>query len=111
VGLKWVKEIEKRQRQHNPAPGHTAIMDLTTLLVTGRPSEALCDVFGTLGERVSRSCFLLIWFAHVLQGLSQWEQTMTEALTRIRDFAEKRIALVAQRLHIILEDVLGWSRL
>ncbi|KIJ27172.1 hypothetical protein M422DRAFT_784993, partial [Sphaerobolus stellatus SS14] len=105
IGPKWVKEIESRQQMHgsggsvyrlggdNKPPN--AIIDLTTLLVTGRPSEALCDVFGTLGER----------------GISKWETTMTEALTTIRDYAEKRVALVAQRLYIILEDVLGWSRL
>jgi len=45
------------------------------------------------------------------QGIQKWESTVTEALIKLRDFAEKRIAPALQRLHVVLEEVQGWSRL
>lgn len=36
---------------------------------------------------------------------------MTEALTKLRDFSEKRLVLAAQRLYIIMREVKGWCKL
>ena len=36
---------------------------------------------------------------------------MTDALVKLRDYAEKRIALASQRLHIILTEAKGWAKL
>ncbi|GJJ09682.1 hypothetical protein Clacol_003906 [Clathrus columnatus] len=97
IGPKWIKEIETRQSMHAHVAGKSsnAIYDLTSLLISGRPTDALNDVFSNLSER----------------GLSKWETTMVEALTKLRDFAEKRTVPAAQRLFIILKEVKGWSKL
>lgn len=36
---------------------------------------------------------------------------MTEALVKLRDYAEKRLALVAQRLYIIMQEAKGRAKL
>jgi len=36
---------------------------------------------------------------------------MTEALGKLRDYAEKQLAPALQRLHLILEEIQGWSLL
>lgn len=36
---------------------------------------------------------------------------MTETLTKLRDFSEKRIAPACQRLHLVLEELHGWSQM
>lgn len=36
---------------------------------------------------------------------------MTDTLVKLRDYAEKRLALAAQRLHIILLEAKGWAKL
>lgn len=36
---------------------------------------------------------------------------MTEALLKLRDYATKRVAPACQRLHVLLQEVLGWSKL
>jgi anaphase-promoting complex subunit 4 len=45
------------------------------------------------------------------QGIQKWESSVTEAIVKLRDFSEKRVAPACQRLHLILEEVLGWSQL
>ncbi|KAJ8522524.1 hypothetical protein ONZ45_g896 [Pleurotus djamor] len=76
----------------------TAILDLTRVLLTGRSTDPLNDLLGS-GEQMSE------------RGIQKWETTVTEALIKIRDFAEKRITPALQRLHLILEEVKGWSLL
>lgn len=81
--------------------------------MTGRASEALSDVLSSLSERVGRlslSPCTLIVTPDNLQGLSKWDTTMTDAFVKIRDFAEKRIALASQRLYIIMKEVKGWAK-
>jgi anaphase-promoting complex subunit 4 len=34
-----------------------------------------------------------------------------EALVKLRDFSELRVAPACQRLHLLLEEILGWSQL
>jgi anaphase-promoting complex subunit 4 len=36
---------------------------------------------------------------------------MTDALVKLRDFAEKRVAPACQRLLLTLHEVLGWAQL
>ncbi|KAF8516179.1 anaphase-promoting complex, cyclosome, subunit 4-domain-containing protein [Hysterangium stoloniferum] len=95
LGPKWIKEIESRQRVHVASGVPNAIADLTALLVTGQPSDALNDVLNHLSER----------------GIAKWETTMNDGLTKIRDFSEKRLALAAQRLYILLQEAKGWAML
>lgn len=36
---------------------------------------------------------------------------MIESLVMLRDYSEKRVAPACQRLHLLLEEVYGWSLL
>ncbi|KAF5375104.1 hypothetical protein D9758_000258 [Tetrapyrgos nigripes] len=96
LGPKWLRSLENRQKtqfgQEEPRP----ILDLTKLLVTGRASEPLSDFLGS-GEQMSE------------RGLQKWESTVTEALVKIRDYSEKRLAPACQRLYLVLEEARGWS--
>ncbi|KAI0639387.1 anaphase-promoting complex, cyclosome, subunit 4-domain-containing protein [Trametes polyzona] len=98
LGPKWVRALEDRQRnefgQDDPYP----LLDLTCLLTTGRTSEALMDYLGS-GEHMSE------------RSMQRWETTMVEALTRLRDLAEKRVAPACQRLQLLLQEVRGWAAL
>ncbi|KAJ7092748.1 anaphase-promoting complex, cyclosome, subunit 4-domain-containing protein [Mycena epipterygia] len=98
LGPKWIRALEKRQREQFGQQEPTAILDLTCLLLTGRASEALSDFLGS-GEQMSE------------RGIQKWESSVTEAIVKLRDFSEKRVAPACQRLHLILEEVLGWSHL
>ena len=74
------------------------MLDLTCLLVTGRASEALADYLGS-NEQMSE------------RGIMKWDQTVSEALVKLRDYPEKRLAPSCQLLHLLLEEVMGWSQL
>ncbi|KAF8445957.1 anaphase-promoting complex, cyclosome, subunit 4-domain-containing protein [Boletus edulis BED1] len=88
IGIKWVQALERRLREQY---GH-----LTTLLLTGSGSEGLTD-FITSSEQNSE------------RNLQKWDSSVTESLTRTRDHATARIIPALQRLHIILDEILGWS--
>ncbi|KAF7320323.1 DEAD-domain-containing protein [Mycena kentingensis (nom. inval.)] len=98
LGTSWIRNLELKQRNHYGLHEPTAILDLTYLLLTRRASESLTDFLGS-GEQMSE------------RGLQKWETTMTEALVKLRDYSEKRIAPACQRLHLVLEEVVGWSLL
>jgi len=46
-----------------------------------------------------------------LQGIQKWETTVTEALIKLRDFSERRYAPALQRLHLVLDELVGWANL
>ncbi|KAI0695596.1 anaphase-promoting complex, cyclosome, subunit 4-domain-containing protein [Cytidiella melzeri] len=98
LGPNWVKALEKRQREGFGQKEPNAILDLAMLLTTGKASDAITDFFGS-GELMSE------------RGLQKWESSVTEALTRLRDYSSRRLAPACQRLHIVLQEVYGWSRL
>ncbi|KAL0571815.1 hypothetical protein V5O48_010145 [Marasmius crinis-equi] len=89
---KWLRALATKQQQQfgheNPQP----ILDLTTLLVTGRASESLSDFLGS-GEQMSE------------RGIQKWESTVTETLVKLRDYSEKRFSPACQRLYIVLEEI------
>ncbi|KAI0793487.1 anaphase-promoting complex, cyclosome, subunit 4-domain-containing protein [Abortiporus biennis] len=98
LGSKWVKAFETRQKDQFGRKEPNAILDLTTLLVTGRASDALADYLGS-GEQMSD------------RGIQKWETIVTEALMKLRDYSEKRFAPACQRLHLVLQELQGWSQL
>ncbi|KAH9849773.1 anaphase-promoting complex, cyclosome, subunit 4-domain-containing protein [Lenzites betulinus] len=98
LGPKWVRALEERQRNEFGHEDPLPILDLTCLLTTGRTSEALTDYMGS-GEHMSE------------RSIQRWEVTMTEALTSLRDLAEKRVAPACQRLRLLLQEVQGWASL
>lgn len=93
-----------------------AMFDLTTLLVTGRLTDCMSDFMGS-GEQMSERVSLLLSIPCLLskkknsKGIQKWESTMTEALVKLRDYSEKRVAPACQRLHLVLEELRGWSQL
>ena len=70
--------------------------DLSALLLTGRPSDGLADVLSSQQQSVS---------------LNRWETSMSDALVKIRDYCDRRIAPACQRLLVLLQDVRGWAAL
>ncbi|KAG6813275.1 hypothetical protein H0H92_012689 [Tricholoma furcatifolium] len=98
LGPNWIQTLEAKQKeqfgQHEP----NAILDLTTLLVAGRASDSLLDFLGS-GDLMSE------------RSIQKWESTMTEALIKLRDYSEKRIAPACQRLHLVLAEIQGWAQL
>ncbi|THH16998.1 hypothetical protein EW146_g3736 [Bondarzewia mesenterica] len=99
LGEKWVQGLAALQVDQ---PGGNklswSILDLVHLLVSGRSSDAVSDFIGS-GEQMSE------------RGLQKWESTVIEALVKMRDFSEERVAPACQRLHLMLEELLGWSQL
>jgi anaphase-promoting complex subunit 4 len=91
------------------------VLELTLLLLVGRSSEPVSDFIGSgeqMSERVGTSINRPTNHTSVLsQGLQKWESTVVEALVKIRDFSELRVAPACQRLHLLLEEILGWSHL
>lgn len=98
LGARFIQALESKQKEQFAQGSPDPILDLTTLLLTGRASDALLDFLGS-GEQMSE------------RGIQKWESTLTEALVRLRDFAEKRLAPACQRLHLVLEELQGWSYL
>ncbi|EMD42038.1 hypothetical protein CERSUDRAFT_42528 [Gelatoporia subvermispora B] len=98
LGPKWMRALEKRQKEDFGVHEPNAMLDLTSLLATGRASESLSDFFGS-GDQMSE------------RGLQKWESSVVDALTKLRNYAEKRVAPACQRLHLLLEEVQGWSQL
>ncbi|KAF5370216.1 hypothetical protein D9615_010061 [Tricholomella constricta] len=104
LGPKWIQALETKQKEQFGQDEPDAILDLTTLLVTGRATDSLLDFLGS-GDQTSERPYLYI------KGIQKWESTMTEALVKLRDYSEKRIAPACQRLHLVLEELQGWSQL
>ncbi|KAL6309999.1 anaphase-promoting complex, cyclosome, subunit 4-domain-containing protein [Sparassis latifolia] len=98
LGPKWVRALEERQKDQFGVDEPHAMLDLTCLLTTGRASESLSDYLGS-GEQMSE------------RAIQKWESTMVDALIKLRDCSEKRVAPACQRLHLLLEEVHGWSQL
>ncbi|KAI9460950.1 anaphase-promoting complex, cyclosome, subunit 4-domain-containing protein [Lactarius psammicola] len=99
-GIRWLKSLDDIQVQMGASvtDNTTSVLELTLLLLVGRSSEAVSDYIGS-GEQMSE------------RGLQKWESTVAEALVKMRDFSELRVAPACQRLHLLLEEILGWSHL
>ena len=41
--------------------------------------------------------------------MQKWETTMTDALVKLRDMSEKRVAPALQRLYLLLQEGQGWA--
>ncbi|KAG2154867.1 anaphase-promoting complex, cyclosome, subunit 4-domain-containing protein [Suillus clintonianus] len=96
AGPKWIQLLETRLRDQFGQKEPSAIVELTGLLVAGLCSEGLSD-FLSSSEQMSE------------RALQKWESTVTDALVKLRDFSTLRLVPTLQRLHIILEEVRGWS--
>ncbi|KAH9946631.1 anaphase-promoting complex, cyclosome, subunit 4-domain-containing protein [Amylocystis lapponica] len=98
LGPKWIQALEARQKDQYGQEEPHAMLDLTRLLTTGRFSDSLSDYLGSAEQMSER-------------GVQKWESTVSEALRKLRDYSEKRVAPACQRIHLLLEEVKGWSML
>lgn len=96
AGPKWIQLLETRLRDQFGQKEPSAILELTGLLVAGLCSEGLSD-FLSSSEQMSE------------RALQKWESTVTDALMKLRNFSTLRLVPALQRLHIIFEEVRGWS--
>ncbi|KAJ3970282.1 anaphase-promoting complex, cyclosome, subunit 4-domain-containing protein [Lentinula raphanica] len=97
LGSKWLATYEaKQQTDYHVKP--TGILDLTTLLVTDRATEALADYLGSSPQMSER-------------GMQKWEAAVTDALVKLRDYSQRRLVPACERLHLVLEEVRGWASL
>ncbi|KAA1468251.1 hypothetical protein DENSPDRAFT_877957 [Dentipellis sp. KUC8613] len=97
-GIRWLQALQSLEAGSPTEKAGWSVVDLILLLMSGRSTEAVSDFIGS-GEQMSE------------RGLQKWESTVTEALIMLRDYSEKRVAPAFQRLHIVLEEMLGWSQL
>ncbi|KAG6857580.1 hypothetical protein H0H87_000179 [Tephrocybe sp. NHM501043] len=98
LGPNWIQALESKQKDQFGQEKPNALLDLTSLLVTGRATDALLDFLGS-GDQMSE------------RSIQKWESIMSEALVKLRDYSEKRVAPACQRLHIVLEELQGWAQL
>ncbi|KAJ3754331.1 anaphase-promoting complex, cyclosome, subunit 4-domain-containing protein [Lentinula raphanica] len=116
LGSKWLATYEaKQQTDYHGMPAllvspvgqrdgyvvavkPTGILDLTTLLVTDRATEALADYLGSSPQMSER-------------GMQKWEAAVTDALVKLRDYSQRRLVPACERLHLVLEEVRGWASL
>jgi anaphase-promoting complex subunit 4 len=96
AGPKWTQLLETRLRDQFGQKEPSAILELTGLLVAGLCSEGLSD-FLSSSEQMSE------------RALQKWESTVTDALIKLRDSSTLQLVPALQRLHIIFEEVRGWS--
>lgn len=84
-------------------------------MTTGRASEGLLN-FIVVGEqfteRVSGAFLSDDMEPEAFEkGMKKWENSVSDPLIKLRSFSEKRLAPALQRLHLVLEEVKGWSLL
>ncbi|KAH7883604.1 anaphase-promoting complex, cyclosome, subunit 4-domain-containing protein [Phlebopus sp. FC_14] len=99
IGIKWVYALEKRLHEqfgHFTEENPNIILDLTHLLVTGSATEGLMD-FIMSSEQTSE------------RNLQKWDSSVTDALTKMRNYTTTRVIPAFQRLHIIMDEIRGWS--
>ncbi|KAJ1311465.1 hypothetical protein OPQ81_009954 [Rhizoctonia solani] len=96
VGSFWAKIILEKERAHAGRVTLGPVAQLTLLLLTGRATDSLQDFLGGGGKLTDRS-------------INHWEQMVSHALIRMRDYASQRIAPAAERMVIVLEEIRGWA--
>ncbi|CAE7060759.1 unnamed protein product [Rhizoctonia solani] len=96
VGSFWYKIILEKERAHAGRITLGPIAQLTLLLLTGRATDSLQDFLGGGGKLTDRS-------------INHWEQIVSHALIRMRDYASQRISPAAERMVIVLEEIRGWA--
>ncbi|KAI6047625.1 anaphase-promoting complex, cyclosome, subunit 4-domain-containing protein [Pisolithus marmoratus] len=95
IGKTWVASLEKRLKEEyeeNP----DVVFELTSFLVTGSMSEGLSDFIVSSDQTSERA-------------LQKWDNAVTDALTKMCDYSNMRVIPALQRLHIVLDEIHGWS--
>lgn len=96
IGKTWVESLEKRLKEEYGQEDPDAVFELTSFLVTGSMSEGLSDFILSSDQTSDRA-------------LQKWDNAITDALTKMCDYSNMRIIPALQRLHIVLDEIRGWS--
>ncbi|QRV91376.1 hypothetical protein RhiJN_19394 [Ceratobasidium sp. AG-Ba] len=96
AGNYWAKLIQDKKRMLNDRVTLGPVSELTLLLLTGRATDSLQDFLGGGGKLTDRS-------------VNHWEQMVSHALIKMRDYAGRRLAPAAERLVVVLEEIRGWA--
>ncbi|KAH7911187.1 anaphase-promoting complex, cyclosome, subunit 4-domain-containing protein [Hygrophoropsis aurantiaca] len=96
VGPKWANSLETKLRNSFGQQEPNVVLDLTCLLLTGHSSDGLEDFFGSSEQMTERA-------------FQKWDSSLTDSLIKLRDFSTTRLVPALQRVHIILEEIRGWS--
>lgn len=133
IGKQWVHSLERRLKEefgrkstatywvnmppydHRAEESPNVALELTSFLATGAASEGLADFIMSSDQTSDRVCVsivrLLILNSLCCKALQKWDTSVTDALTKMRDYANTRIIPALERLHIILEEIRGWSQM
>lgn len=98
IGKQWVHSLERRLKEEFGQESPNVALELTSFLATGAASEGLADFIMSSDQTSDRA-------------LQKWDTSVTDALTKMRDYANTRIIPALERLHIILEEIRGWSQM
>ncbi|KAG8702267.1 hypothetical protein FRC09_004839 [Ceratobasidium sp. 395] len=96
AGNYWAQLIQDKKRTSNDRVTLGPVAELTLLLLTGRATDSLQDFLGGGGKLTDRS-------------VNHWEQMVSHALIKMRDYAGRRLAPAAERLVVVLEEIRGWA--
>ncbi|KAL4070952.1 anaphase-promoting complex, cyclosome, subunit 4-domain-containing protein [Scleroderma citrinum] len=98
IGKKWVETLERRLKEEYGHESPNVVLELTSFLATGAATEGLADFIMSSDQTSDRA-------------LQKWDSSVTDALTKMRDYSNTRIIPAFQKLHIILEEIHGWSQM
>lgn len=98
IGNQWVHTLERRLKEEYGQESPNVVLELTSFLATGAASEGLADFIMSSDQTSDRA-------------LQKWDSSVTDALTKMRDYSNTRIIPALERLHIILEEIRGWSQM
>ncbi|KAG8711906.1 hypothetical protein FRC08_015261 [Ceratobasidium sp. 394] len=96
AGNYWANLMQDKKRMPNDRVTLGPVAELTLLLLTGRATDSLQDFLGGGGKLTDRS-------------VNRWEQMVSHALIKMRDYAGRRLAPAAERLVVVLEEIRGWA--
>ncbi|KAG8745697.1 hypothetical protein FRC10_007177 [Ceratobasidium sp. 414] len=96
AGNYWANLIQDKKHMPNDRVTLGPVAELTLLLLTGRATDSLQDFLGGGGKLTDRS-------------VNHWEQMVSHALIKMRDYAGRRLAPAAERLVAVLEEIRGWA--
>ncbi|KAG6335275.1 hypothetical protein ID866_3804 [Astraeus odoratus] len=98
IGKKWVQALQKKLSEEYGYENPDVILELTGYLASGTSSEGLTDFILSSDQTSERA-------------LQKWESSLTDALTKMREYSNSRIIPAFQRLHVILDEICGWSHM
>lgn len=96
IGKMWIGSLEKRLKEEYGQEDPNVVFELTSFLVTGSMSEGLSDFIMSSDQTSDRA-------------IQKWDGAVTDALTKMCDYSSMRIIPALQRLHIVLDEIRGWS--